>query len=336
MSTYSRPALWLAIAVSCVLIIVNLLPWISTALPASDIEFKLERGWTSREIGRALADRKIIRSEFLFVGYAKIFGYSEQFKAGTYDLSGRASLIDLYRIFSSGGESSDDVEVTIPEGTNLADIDRILAKAGLIEANELIKAAVASHSYQSYEGFLFPDTYRFFKDASPERILKTMRDNFDLKTEQLFKEFPELQSQHLAAFKGYILVASILEKEVQTDQDMRLVAGIIQNRLRLGMPLQIDATVAYGACLQKFTSGRYCDVSGVNLVDAIKRDTVYNTYTRTGLPVSPISNPGLASLRAALSPTSNEYLYYLSKPDGTTVFSRTLAEHNAARAKYLK
>ena len=323
MSTYSRPALWLAIAVSCVLIIVNLLPWISTALPASDIEFKLERGWTARKIGRALADRKIIRSEFLFVGYAKIFGYSEQFKAGTYDLSGRASLIDLYRIFSSGGESSDDVEVTIPEGTNLADIDRILAKAGLIEANELIKAAVASHSYQSYEGFLFPDTYRFFKDASPERILTTMRGNFTLKTGG-------------EGTTGTIILASILEKEVQTDQDMRLVAGIIQNRLRLGMPLQIDATVAYGACLQKFISGRYCDVSGVNLVDAIKRDTVYNTYTRIGLPPNPISNPGIASIRAVIRPMSSDYLYYLSKPDGTTVFSKTFAEHNAARIKYLK
>lgn len=204
-----------------------------------------------------------------------------------------------------------DIKVTIPEGTNLADIDRIISFAGVFPQGTLLKP-----EYLRLEGSLFPDTYRFDRGSSAENIIVRMR-----------KEYQQQDT---------LIIASMLEKEVQTEQDMKIVAGIIGKRLDAGMPLQIDATVAYGVCYKKFIIGQYCDVSQVNLVDNIKRDSAYNTYTRTGLPSAPISNPGLVALRAAQNPQTSEYWYYLTTHDGTTVFSRTLEEHNRARARYLR
>jgi UPF0755 protein len=102
------------------------------------------------------------------------------------------------------------------------------------------------------------------------------------------------------------------------------------------MPLEIDATVAYGVCYAEFLVGRYCDTSLANIVDNILVDSAYNTYKRRGLPAGPISNPGLRAIKAALNPQPSDYIFYLSAKDGTTIFSRTAAEHEQARRKYLK
>lgn len=201
-----------------------------------------------------------------------------------------------------------DVKVTIPEGTNLADIDRILSQAGVFQNRTLLKL-----EYLELEGTLFPDTYRFNHGSTAEDIIVRMR-----------KTYPD---------RDTLIIASILEKEVKTAPDMRMVAGIIQKRLTAGVALQIDATVRYGVCYPKFVKSEYCDVSQVNLVDNIHRDTAYNTYTRVGLPAGPISNPGLVALDAAAHPQASVYWYYLSAKDGTTIFSKTLEEHNQAKRK---
>ena len=218
-----------------------------------------------------------------------------------------------------------DVSVTLPEGTNIADMDGILAKTGIIQSGELIgmaaDSAVAKNSYASYEGTLFPDTYRFDLDTPAGRVLEVLTDTFEKKAGNYRKE---------------LIVASLLEKEVRTDADMRIVAGIIERRMAIGMPLQIDATVAYGACYKQFVRGKYCDVSQANIVDNIRVDSAYNTYARRELPPAPITNPGLRALQAAAHPQASNYLYYLSTPDGTTIFSKTLEEHNRAKAKYLR
>ena len=204
-----------------------------------------------------------------------------------------------------------DIKVTIPEGTNLADIEKLIKDAGVsIQDRLLTKENLA------LEGSLFPDTYRFDKNSAAQDIIVRMR-----------REYPDREA---------LIIASLLEKEVQTESDMRVVAGIIKKRLAAGMPLQIDASVAYGACFPRFERGEYCGVSQVNLVDNIKKDSAYNTYTRTGLPVGSITNPGTRALRSAENPAASDYWYYLSKPDGTTIFSKTLEEHNRARARYLR
>ena len=216
-----------------------------------------------------------------------------------------------------------DTAVTIPEGTNIADIEKLIRNAGVNLQDRLL-----TKTNLALEGYLFPDTYRFDKNSAAQDVIIRMRKRYDLAVEPL-------SSGSSGSTAGLLIVASLLEKEVRTESDMRVVAGIIQKRLTAGMALQIDASVAYGACYPRFNLGEYCDVSQANLVDNIKKDSAYNTYTRRGLPAGPITNPGAKALRAASNPIATDYWYYLSTKDGTTIFSKTLEEHNRARAKYL-
>jgi UPF0755 protein len=303
-------------------------------------EFVIEPGQSLGATARLLAENNLIFSRYLFVTYALFSGQERNFKAGKYLIPSPVSIKKLVSIFSEGKAEPDDISVIIPEGTNLADIALILEKAGLIKAEDFLKPEILAK-----EGYLFPDTYRFTNPKSEilnpkqtlnpklptaEEIIAKMQKNFEAKTEDLFKN---LNAQKI---KEVIIIASILEKEVKTERDMRLVAGIIEKRLSKNMPLEIDAAVAYGACYPKFLAGQYCDVSLANIVESLKLDSPYNTYQRIGLPPTPISNPGIAAIKAALNPEMSDYLYYLSAPDGTTIFSKTAAEHAKAVNKYLR
>lgn len=306
-------------------------------------EFIIARGQSLQATARELAGRDWIINRFLFVAYATLTGHEKDFKAGRYILPERASARDLVNIFSQGQSEPDDVAVIIPEGSNAADIDKILTEARLIRRGEFLETALV------FEGELFPDTYRFQKpeiidqksEEDPdiqaqnrkkitESIILKMRENFMKKTTDLFRN---LDTQKI---KETVLIASMLEKEVQSEEDMMLVAGIIKKRLEFGMPLQIDATVAYGVCYNNFLSGQYCDVSQANIVDNLKIDSGYNTYIKHGLPAGPISNPGLKAINAALNPRGSDFLFYLSARNGATIFSKTAVEQEYNRAKYLQ
>jgi UPF0755 protein len=151
------------------------------------------------------------------------------------------------------------------------------------------------------EGFLFPDTYHFSYDAAPGEIVEIMRDNFEKKITQDLREEIARQNKTISEI---ITMASLIEKEVKTKKDKDLVSGILWKRLKIGMALQVDSEMW--------------------------------TYENRGLPPAPICNPGLESIKSAVYPENSEYWYYLSTEEGRTIFSRTLEEHNAARAKYLK
>lgn len=291
---------------------------------AEVIEFTIEKGQSLSSVAYSLSKENIIFSRSVFVFYAVFSGHEKDFKAGKYLVPQRVSIYKLVDIFSGGLAESDDVEVTIPEGSNIADIDMAMFKAGLTKHGDILKAT------NGLEGLLFPDTYRFAKDSGINGIIEKMRGNFAVETKTLFRY---LTSQKI---REALIVASILEKEVKTERDMRLVAGIIYKRISLNMPLEVDATVAYGVCQPKFLPGKYCDVSLANIVDNISVDSAYNTYKRRGLPVGPISNPGLKAINAVLNPQPSDYLYYLTNKDGITIFSKTAVEHLRARQKYLK
>lgn len=230
----------------------------------------------------------------------------------------------------AGGKN--ETTVKIIEGWTLKDIDAVLASSSVITSGALLnfpfKTLASQYPFlnqNSLEGFLFPDTYNFALNSSPETVLRTFLDTFDIKVWQ-----PLLSSQN--DWYNSLILASYLEREVVSSSDRRIVAGIVLKRLKLGMPLQIDATVSYAKCNEAFES---C-INPVVIKNDLKIASPFNTYTKLGLTPTPIANPGKDSIQAALSPQASGYLFYLTDPkSGKTIFSKTLDEHNANRAKYL-
>ena len=192
-----------------------------------------------------------------------------------------------------------EVAVTIPEGLNAGQIGEILERAGLFPQSEFIKAA------EKEGGFLFPDTYRFYKTSEPEQVVARMRENFNKKiTPEILAEINLPAGGQNKTLRDIIIMASLLEEEVQSTEDRKLVAGILWKRLKLGMGLQVDSAP--------------------------------DTYRYRGLPPGPISNPGMDAILAAVYPKPSPYLYYLSGKDGKTHYAKTLEEHAFNKYKYLK
>lgn len=287
------------------------------------VEFVIAKGDSSAKVARLLAEQNLIRNRFFFLAYAVVTGQEKKFQAGRYQLSSAMNIPQIVEAFSRGLVESDDLAVTIPEGLNIFEVDQLLTASRLIKSGEFFREA----RLRKLEGYLFPDTYRFDKTETVPEIIKKMRNNFEAKVK------PKPSQQQL-------ITASLLEKEVQKPEDMALVAGIIYKRLSLKMLLQIDASVTYGACLDKAEKQivyKFCDVSQIGVANFLDQDSPYNTYLRGGLPAGPIGNPGLIAIQAALHPVSSDYLFYLTaKEDGRTIFSKTLREHERNRAKYLK
>lgn len=298
-------------------------------------EVVIKEGEGAYTIADNLKNQGIIESQFLFIAYTFITGNEKKLQAGRYLFKPGATVPGIVNSISGGLVEPDDIVVTIPEGFNVWEIDKRLASTGLIIEGEFAK------KYLSEEGELFPDTYRFKKPGSPEgdetvdTIAEKMKNHLNLK----FKDLSLVLSS--LVLQDTLTRASILEKEARSEEDMRLVAGVIRNRLARLMPLEIDATVAYGACLRKFkdlniSKLKDCDVSQVAVGTEIRIDSPYNSYKRAGLPPGPISNPGIMAIQAVLNPIPSDYLYYLSSRDGSQMyFAKTAAEHAANRRKYL-
>lgn len=290
-------------------------------------EVVINEGQSVNSIADALKIGGVIENKFLFVAYTFITGNERRLQAGRYLFKPGVTIPDIIHSITSGLAEPDDILVTIPEGFNVWEIDKRLVSTGLIKEGEFAK------KYQTQEGEFFPDTYRFNKEGETvDTIAEKMKNHLNLK----FKEFSLVFSS--LVLRDTLTEASILEKEAQREEDMRLVAGVIRNRLAKKMSLEIDATVSYGACLHKFIAGNFkkdCDVSQIPVGAEIRIDSPYNSYLRTGLPPGPIANPGIGAIQAALNPQGN-YFYYLSTRDGSQmIFSKTAAEHTANRKKYL-
>ncbi|OGF64585.1 hypothetical protein A2661_01315 [Candidatus Giovannonibacteria bacterium RIFCSPHIGHO2_01_FULL_45_24] len=212
---------------------------------------------------------------------------------------------------------SNEVAVTIPEGYNVRQMGETFEKAGLFPKDEFVLEA------RKHEGYLFPDTYRFYKTAKPEQVIGRMRDNFNKKIT------PEILAEAKNSGKTLeqiIIMASILEEEVKSAADMKIVAGILWKRLQLGMGLNVDASLTYvlGKPSSELTE------------EDLKYDSPYNTYRYRGLPQGPISNPGMDAILAALRPMVSEYFYYLTDKGGVARYAWTLEEHGSNKFKYLK
>src|SRR3972149_5513944 len=204
---------------------------------------------------------------------------------------------------------------------------KLPAKASVTDSREIISGSTydvlaLKQKGADLEGYLYPDTYYVYKDSRPEDLIKKMLDNFENKTKDILAEAQVSDKD----FHDILTLASIVEREVPKTSERPIIAGLFLKRIQIGMALQSDATVNY-------VTGKY---RLRPTYDDLQVDSSYNTYKNRGLPPSPIGNPSISSIKAVLNPEQSEYLYFLSKPTGETVFSKTLDEHNENKAKYLK
>ncbi len=245
-----------------------------------------------------------------------------QIRYGEYVFPTPPSAFDAWRRLTRGDVVK--YEVTVPPGTNLFDIAKLLEGEKLVTAEVFLDAATSPAVLrrlgipgESAEGYLFPDKYNFGKPVTPEEILETMVRQFRRKVPP---DAEKRAGEQGLSLHQVVTIASIIEKETGVEEEKPIVSAVIRKRLALGMPLQMDPTVIYG--VKRF--------DGTVTRKDLRTAGPYNTYLNHGLPPGPICNPGLASLAAALNPSKTDYLYFVSKNDGSHTFSRTLPEHNRA------
>jgi UPF0755 protein len=290
-----------------------------TAAPM--IVFQIQQGQGFRLIANDLYNAGLIRSPIAFEFYALLDGKAMTLKPGLYRLSASSTTPEI--LAAIGGVNAGESAVTIPEGSNIYEIDKILSDALVIHPGDLIALQTASNTL---EGRLFPDTYNFYTNASAADIVKELTQTFNEKVAPLL-------ATDNGNFERNLIVASLVEKEVPDPGDQAIVAGIILKRLAAKMPLDIDATICYAKTKKAGISGQSCyPLAALDF----KIDSAYNTYLYKGLPPAPIGNPGVSAVNAALHPESSPYWYYLSDPaTGKTIFAKTLDEQNQNKVKYL-
>ncbi len=262
-----------------------------------------------------MKNNRLILDPYGFELIVRIEKADKSLKSGNYKITGIRNIFDLINVLEKGVPRK-EIRVTIPEGFTVYDIAKRLKQYGVItNEKDFVKKA------EQYEGYLFPDTYFFYKGESPEKIIDTMKGRF---YDVLPKNYKEMAKRKGLTLKEAVILASIVEKEAKFDKDRPLVASVFLNRLKIGMPLQSDATVSYALRAHKlWLSQKDLDIN-----------SPYNTYKYVGLPPGPICNPGLKSLLAVVNAPETDYYYFLTKPDGEAVFEKTLEEHNRDIRKY--
>lgn len=288
----------------------------------------IPQGATSSDIGRQLEAAGVVRRAADFVITVRVLGLQRSLQGGEYLLSPQMGLMTIVRTLARGQVLLHSV--TIPEGYTAGEIADLLAEKGLGERDrlhDLVRrgAPTFSHAFLrgvptgSLEGYLFPETYLLPRSLPERDLLGHLLDRFGESVVPLWTAQGDGRSLH-----ELITMASLVEREARVPDERALIAGVLYNRLRSRMRLEVDATVLYAL-------GRH---KSVVTYDDLKVDSPYNTYLHFGLPPGPIASPGYAAIQAALRPAKTDYLFYVARPDGSHVFSRTYAEHLAAIQKY--
>ena len=305
----------------------------ATAVSAPEpITVEVLRGEPLTRVARRLGEANILRDPALLRALAVLRGDSARIKAGEYILKGEISPNELLDYFVSGRARF--ISLTIPEGFSLRDIAARVETLGVGPAAEFLRIAkdpefIAAQGLPgnpevpSLEGFAFPETYYLHRGFPMERLLTSMVGQFKRQAQPLVEE--NAKKVRLTPYEVMVL-ASIIEKETGLAEERRLISAVFHNRLKAGMRLMSDPTVIYG--IETFDG---------NLTRThLRTSTLYNTYKIFGLPPTPIANPGVASVVAALNPAKVSYLYFVAKGDGSHVFSKDLKTHNRAVWKYQK
>lgn len=301
--------------------------YVDRAAPAQQTDVVIPRGATFSHVVDLLLEKHVLAHPLAFRILSRLRHVEASVKAGEYRFPAHQSSDEVLHRLVQGEQFA--VWVTLPEGYTAREIAKTLAEHGLASADAY--DAVFLHrgvtlgdaKTTTMEGCLFPSTYLIPTDDGPEATAQILVDQFrrelpadaEARARALGRTVPEV-----------VTVASLVEREGKVDDDRPLIASVIYNRLRRGMPLEIDAAIEYV----------FPEHHDVITKRDLEIDSPYNTYRHTGLPPTPIANPGKASLDAAFRPAASGYLYYVAKPDGHSAFAKTLLEHNANVERYLK
>jgi len=308
---------WLRYAVAAFLFVCfAIFLFLQEELPVPEsVKVEIDTGSTLGDISQELKSKGLIGSESLFNFYALITGNTETLKSGIYLFESSHSIPEILERLVEHDTQQKRIEVTLPEGFTREEM-----------ATELEAYIQGFDRYifleNTTEGYLFPDTYRFFEAASEEQVINELKENHDDVASKLLEEYdlPEGFTQD-----EWVILASIIEKEANTADSRRRVADILLRRLEEGMALQVDATFVYGVQKDSFTL----------TTEDLRQDHEYNTYTRVGLPPTAISNPGEDALLSVLDPIPNTAVYFLTGLDGVMYYADTYAGHRRNRRLYL-
>lgn len=315
-------------------------------------DFVIKKGAGANKVGKDLERKGLISSAFYFETYCflKELNPDNKIKAGTYKISPSMKTYEIASLIYSGEMSLED-NLVIPEGWTIKEIASAFADFKVkysteseSEKNDILRKKyyeefiTATEDTEGYDyefltdkpektdlqGYLFPDTYRVFRDLEAKDLIVKMLDNFNKKVYSNLED--EIKKQDKKLFE-IITLASIVQKEVKTEDEMKKVAGVYLNRLRVNKKLESDATITF--------------ITGKKNPRPTKKDTQikspYNTYLNYGLPPGPICNPGLEAIKAVIWPEEHDYFYFITRPDtGEAVFSKTAGEHQKNREKYFR
>lgn len=277
----------------------------------------IKSGDTLNSVAKDLKTKRLIRSTTMLRGVVMLSAGEQKIAAGDYYFAKPVSTRTIASRFMTGDFGLSAIRVTIPEGLSMSQIGALLSpKFGQFSESDFMKFSPVK------EGRLFPDTYFFMPNVKAEKVIEVLQKNFE-------EKIKAVESEILAFGKSeddVVIMASILEEEGQTPEDWRVISGILWKRIKIGMPLQVDASLGY-------VTGRS---SSELTKDDLKITSAYNTYVHKGLPPTPISNPGLETIVAAITPIETPYFYYLSDKDGVIHYAATFADHIKNREKYLK
>jgi UPF0755 protein len=305
------------------------------------IPFSIMTGESVKIIGAKLKKENLIRSQYWFEVWVWLARKEQKFITGQYYLPQNVNIINLVNLLTGGTKPSNEVTLRFIEGWTAKQMGEYLVQNGIFKTNDFDKIVNSPRSFgvvsselesgvlknmppiASLEGYLFPDTYRQYRDSEPVDLIVKMLRNFG-------KKFLPNWQKDLSK-RGYtthqaVILASIVEREVPNYEDRALVADIFWRRIEAGRGLEADSTINY------ITGKKTPSVSAKDLAIS----SPYNTYRYRGLPPGPISNPGESALKAVIFPTANQYWYFLTTPTGQVIYSRTFEEHKKAKLQYLK
>jgi UPF0755 protein len=291
-----------------------------------DADFIITPNENFASINTRLSKEHLISSARLFHRYSQFKGVLNKFKIGHYIVRHNSNLLDVFNIFIN--EKSQVMLFTVPEGKNMYEIAHMLETSSITNYNDFINLArdkkfleeLGLHT-DSVEGYLYPESYDLAPNLSARSVIKVMVRQFQKKIATMDFSNSRMTPRQI------LILASMVEKETGDKKERPIIAGVFFNRLKLRMRLQSDPTTIYG---------KFEEYNGNLTRKDLLTFTPYNTYTIPALPIGPISNPGIDSIRAVLNPALHKYLYFVSQNDGTHIFSESYEKHEAAVAKWQK